>query len=327
MQEHVREVQLGLRLATQSFRARPQRVGWLVGSGRSGTTWLSSLLNADKTMREVFEPVHKLHAPLMSRSHEHPYFRAGSTPEAWKKWQSDVFEGRYITRRTDRDNVGKNPAGARKLLVKDVFACGMIAANLAAHPEVAPALIMRHPIAVALSKRAHANWLWTWSPESFLEQPQWVEDHLAMHVDVLEQVAREGSVLEKLVAVWAILQRSALRSAPPEAMPILHYESTVLDPWTSVSALAEHPAWKGILTAEKRQVCAAAKKVSFVSKSTDAKAVLNSARWMTEVTPEERTACECVLEKMGVAGWHDDKGLPMPDVIQVWREAQIPPLT
>ena len=137
MQEHVREIQLGLRMATQSFRARPQRVGWLVGSGRSGTTWLSSLLNADNTMREVFEPVHKLHAPLMSRSHEHPYFRAGSTPEDWKKWQSDVFEGKYITRRTDRDNVGKNPAGARKLLVKDVFACGMIAANLDAHPEVA----------------------------------------------------------------------------------------------------------------------------------------------------------------------------------------------
>ena len=38
-------------------------VGWMVGSGRSGTTWLASLINADHTMREVFEPVHPLFFP------------------------------------------------------------------------------------------------------------------------------------------------------------------------------------------------------------------------------------------------------------------------
>ena len=131
------------------------------------------------------------YVPLMKGGADHPYFRPGELPVEWRTWQSEVFSGRHITKRTDRDNVGRNPAGARKLLVKDVFACGLIAANVAAHPDVAPALVMRHPIAVALSKQAHSDWLWTWSPEAFFTQSSWVEDHLGPHVDALTRVARE----------------------------------------------------------------------------------------------------------------------------------------
>ena len=326
LQEHVREVQLGLRVATQALRPPPERVGWLVGSGRSGTTWLASLLNADATMREMFEPVHRLHVPLMKGGADHPYFRPGELPAEWRTWQSEVFSGRHITKRTDRDNVGRNPAGARKLLVKDVFACGLIAANVAAHPDVAPALVMRHPIAVALSKQAHSDWLWTWSPEAFFTQSLWVEDHLGPHVDALTRVAREEGVLPQLVAVWAVLQHVALRSASPAVMPILHYESSVLDPWASVQELSAHPSWKGMVTANEQQVQAAAHRVSFVSKSAKASALPNPARWMNKVSSEDRAACERVLDDMGMADWHNGDGLPVPDAIQAWREAHFPPL-
>ena len=140
-------------------------------------------------MREVFEPFFCIHFSVRPRA---PIFQARSVPKAWRKWQQDVFEGRYITRRTDQDNLGRNPANAGKLLIKDVFACGMVAANLANHSAVAPALIMRHPIAVALSKKAHKHWFWTWSPEVFLGQSEWVEDHLLRHKDFLTRTAKEA---------------------------------------------------------------------------------------------------------------------------------------
>ena len=326
LQELAREAQLSWRLATQGFRPKPKRVGWLVGSGRSGTTWISSLLNADASMREVFEPIHVLHSPLMSKGPEHPYFRPDQVPRAWRKWQQDVFEGRYITRRTDQDNLGRNPANAGKLLIKDVFACGMVAANLANLSAVAPALIMRHPIAVALSKKAHKHWFWTWSPEVFLGQSEWVEDHLFRHKDFLTRTAKEGSVLEKLVAVWAVLQATTLRSAPATALPILHYESTVIDPWLSVKSLSKHPSWEGMLTASEEQVLAAAQRASFVSKSADASRFPDPTNWTSKVTPAERRACERVLDEMGMAGWHDAQGLPVSEAIQDWRDAQRPPL-
>lgn len=326
LQEHTREAQLGFRMATQGFRPAPERVGWLVGSGRSGTTWLASLLNADGTMREMFEPVHRLHAPLMKGGVDHPYFRPDEVPEDWRAWQAKVFRGRYITKRTDRDNVGRNPANARKLLVKDVFACGLIAANLKARPELAPALIMRHPLAVALSKQAHSDWLWTWSPEAFVHQRKWLEDHLTGQAEVLMRVAREGSVLEKLVGVWAVLQRTALRSAPSESLPILHYESAVVDPWAAVKRLSEHPSWRGMLTANAQQVRGAAERLSFVSKSAAPHTLPNPGRWMSKVANHERKACEQLLSDLGMEGWHDDKGMPVDAAIQAWRDAHFPPL-
>ena len=63
----------------------------------------------------------------------------------------------------------------------------------------------------------------------------------------MSRVAREEGVLPQLVAVWAVLQHVALRSASPAVMPILHYESSVLDPWASVQELSAHPSWKGMV--------------------------------------------------------------------------------
>lgn len=326
VQEHIRELRLGMRMLSHRFRPAPERVGWLVGSGRSGTTWLASLINADATMREMFEPVHALHVPHMIGGPEHPYLRPGQQEEPWASWQAQVFNGRYITQRTDRDNVGRNPANAQTLLVKDVFACGMVGAVLENHPSVAPALVMRHPIAVALSKQAHRDWLWTWTPAAFLRQPKLVEDHLGDWVDSLTRIDREGSELAKLVAVWAVLQYVALSANSTHRMPILHYETAVLDPWAAMQGLREHPAWDGMITASEDQVMAAAQRLSFVSKSTKPQSLPNPTRWRTYVEEAVVRECNAVLKTFGMEGWHDDEGLPAPEVIQAWRNAHAPPL-
>jgi len=327
VREHIHEALLYGRIFTHKFRRPPQKVGWLVGSGRSGTTWLASLVNADATMRELFEPVHKLHVPHMKEGPDHPYLRNGEVSKEWAKWQSDVFQGRYITCRTDRDNIYRNPANARKLLVKDVFACGMVGAGMSAHPKLATALVMRHPIAVALSKQVHRDWHWTWSPRAFMDEPKLVEDHLSDVVDDLERISREGSELANLVAVWAVLQRLALRSAPQERMPILHYERAVLDPWGAVKELGAHPSWEGIITANEEQVLSAAKRISFVSKAVKLQSLPNPARWKNKVDSPTMNECALVLKALGMEGWHNHEGFPEPEVIQAWRDAQTPPLT
>ena len=182
-EEWSREARLRARVVLQPWRRAPKSVGWMVGSGRSGTTWLSSLLNADCTMREVFEPVHALHVERMKGGATHPAYAEDPT---WDAWLVDVFRGRHITRRTDRDNVGRNPAGAHKLLVKDVFATGLLSAPAA--QKVSKLLVMRHPLAVALSKQAHRHWHWLWSTQEFLDQPGWRDGVLSPWVDMLTKV-------------------------------------------------------------------------------------------------------------------------------------------
>ena len=319
-EEWTREARLRARVAFQPWRRAPESVGWMVGSGRSGTTWLSSLLNADCTMREVFEPVHVLHVERMKGGATHPAYAEDPT---WDAWLADVFGGRHITRRTDRDNVGRNPAGAQKLLVKDVFATGLLSAPAA--QGVSKLLVMRHPLAVALSKQAHRHWHWAWSTQEFLDQPGWRDGMLSPWVDMLAKVDREGTEMERLVAVWAVIQRISLMSSSAEDLPVIHYERAVQDPWGEVEALKRNQGWDKLISASESEVMAAAGRVSFVSKSADATALPNPTRWTQSVEVEDRVRAERLLDQLGMAGWHDDRGMPVPEAIQAWREAHAPP--
>lgn len=319
-EEWTREAMLRARLTFQPWRRAPKSAGWMVGSGRSGTTWLSSLLNADCTMREVFEPVHVLHVEQMKGGATHPAY---AEDPMWDAWLAGVFRGRYITRRTDRDNVGRNPAGARKLLVKDVFATGLLSAPAA--QGVSKLLVMRHPLAVALSKQAHRHWHWAWSTQEFLDQPGWRDGMLSPWVEMLTKVDREGTEMERLVAVWAVIQRISLMSLSAEELPVIHYERAVQDPWGEVVALKENRGWNELISASEYEVMAAAGRVSFVSKSTDTTALPNPTRWMQSVQAEDRVRAERMLDQLGMADWHDDRGMPVPEAIQAWREAHVPP--
>ena len=319
-EEWTREARLRARVAFQPWRRAPESVGWMVGSGRSGTTWLSSLLNADCTMREVFEPVHVLHVERMKGGATHPAYAEDPT---WDAWLADVFGGRHITRRTDRDNVGRNPAGAHKLLVKDVFATGLLSAPAA--QGVSKLLVMRHPLAVALSKQAHRHWHWAWSTQEFLDQPGWRDGVLSPWVDKLTQVDRVGTEMERLVAVWAVIQRISLVSLSAEELPVIHYERAVQDPWGEVEALKRNQGWDKLISASESEVMAAAGRVSFVSKSADTNALPNPTRWTQSVEVEDRARAERLLDQLGMAGWHDDRGMPVPEAIQAWREAHAPP--
>ena len=46
---------------------------WLVGDGRSGTTWIANLLNADNSYREMFEPFHPQKVPQAKQFEENMY--------------------------------------------------------------------------------------------------------------------------------------------------------------------------------------------------------------------------------------------------------------
>lgn len=148
---------------------------------------------------------------------------------------------------------------------------------------------------------------------------------LSPWVEMLTKVDREGTELERLVAVWAVIQRISLMSLSAEELPVIHYERAVQDPWGEVVALKENRGWNELISASEYEVMAAAGRVSFVSKSTDTNALPNPTRWMQSVQAEDRVRAERMLDQLGMAGWHDDRGMPFPEAIQAWREAHAPP--
>ena len=90
-------------------------------------------------------------------------------------------------------------------------------------------------------------------------------------------------------------------------------------------ALKRNRGWDGLISASELEVLAASGRVSFVSKSADTTTLPNPARWMQSVETDDRARAERLLDRLGMAGWHDDRGMPVPEAIQAWREAHAPP--
>ena len=91
---------------------------WLVGDGRSGTTWVSSLINHDGTRREMFEPFHPYLIPQVAPFQPHQYLRGGADYPAIYAVAQRIFSGRFCHPRTDqRQRIGRHQG----LLVKDIF--------------------------------------------------------------------------------------------------------------------------------------------------------------------------------------------------------------
>jgi len=79
-------------------------VVWIVGDARSGTTWLSRLINHKKKYREMFEPFHPHFVKEMDFLSMHQYLRPHDSHPQLEKAAADVFSGKLIHRRIDSAN-------------------------------------------------------------------------------------------------------------------------------------------------------------------------------------------------------------------------------
>ena len=71
---------------------------WLIGDGRSGTTWVSDLINHDKKYREMFEPFHPKIVRDMNFIMPHQYIRQNDSNEKLTALASNIFRGELATK-------------------------------------------------------------------------------------------------------------------------------------------------------------------------------------------------------------------------------------
>lgn len=123
---------------------------WLVSDGRSGSTWLSDLINSDRAYRELFEPFH----PHIVNKARHfalfQYLRPEDTNSPAGEFLRLVFSGKFKHLRSD---VSKPRLFYKGLLVKDIFAHLLMPWVNQNISHVKKILLIRNPFAVALSKQ------------------------------------------------------------------------------------------------------------------------------------------------------------------------------
>jgi hypothetical protein len=207
---------------------------WVCGDGRSGTTWLSNIINHDNRYRFLFEPLHPVFGLPKDTGPEFRYMSPDANDPALSRLLGNVFLGRVTSRFVNKHN---KRSFYRSVLVKDIFAHLYIRWADAQFPTVKKVVIIRNPLSVALSKRRLQDWVWLTDPRRFLEQDMLMQDHLRPHEDLIRQ---RWTFVESQVLIWSIIHHVLFKQCEKRNIHFLFYEDLCFDPDTAVNGLFQY---------------------------------------------------------------------------------------
>ncbi len=201
---------------------------FLAGSGRSGTTWVSGIINHRNGFRLVFEPFHPDRVGVCKNFRRKQYLRPDDRREEYLEAARRVLTGRIRSPWTDRLN---RKFVVRRRLIKDIRAnllLGWMRENFPGMPII---VLLRHPCAVAASRLALG---WRANLSEMMEQDELVEDFLGpVEADI--RAARDD--FERHVFSWCIENYVPLRQFGPEEIYLAFYENLVARPEDEIPRL------------------------------------------------------------------------------------------
>jgi Sulfotransferase family len=201
---------------------------FLAGSGRSGTTWLSEVINHSGGYHYVFEPFNPARVGAFGQFRSKQYLRPDDTREEFLKPASLALTGALKSSWTDRFN---RALVARRRLIKDIRAnllLGWMRANFPGMPIV---LLLRHPCAVVASRLALG---WKDNLSETMEQQDLVEDFL-LPMETEIHAARDA--FERHLILWCIDNYVPLRQFAPGEIHLTFYENLLINPEAELQSL------------------------------------------------------------------------------------------
>jgi hypothetical protein len=196
---------------------------WLLSDGRSGSTWVSSMLNNNGKALEVFEPFH----PEINGHCDElvPYAYNQSLCESSKiiELYSKVFSGKLLHRRANFDNRRVKYSG---MVVKDVFACLSSYAIHQHFKEVKVVILLRNPFDVVRSKERTAQRGWTWPTDLsvYTDNSSLLEKLTPRQISLIREIAKRDNFVEKQMVYWALCYFVMLNSFESNDYYLLFYE-------------------------------------------------------------------------------------------------------
>ena len=295
-----------------------REVIWLVGDGRSGTTWVSDLINWKKRYREMFEPFH----PRLVKGMEHfalnQYLRPDDTDSKYTNTMYSAFSGRFRNERVDSRNL--RLVFYCGLLIKDIFANLLIGWVNNHLPEVKKVFIIRNPFAVALSKRRMKNSIWMTEPREFLKQKALCDDHIQPFEDVIASVGSD--YVERQVMIWAIIHYVPFKQLSRNGIYILFYEELYSRPEEELLRLFSYLGGDGSTRVDRRLISRVR------SPSRTAGKVSNIVRgdspiaaWKSQLSAEQIDKGLKILERFGLQQIYGTDLMPTKEAVDKLLES------
>lgn len=275
--------------------AASRPVAWIVGDGRSGTTWLSEILNHDCWAAEVFEPFHPM---LVDTMRDMVPFQVPPGSGGWPRFRAivdSVFGGSF---RHPRATPSPEHFESRKgMIIKDIFAHLMVPWVLNRHPHVRTIVILRHPFSVAASKVALNDACWMRDSAALLEQPSLRSTWSASWQ---KELRGASSQFCKYVATWCAIHRELLGSLRSGQVKVVFYEALLSTPLAKIRELRD---WIGSPLGAQAADGAWEELLDRPSRVSDQDPVARSSRlskWQSKISADETAAGMRILERFGL---------------------------
>ncbi len=208
---------------------------WVTGDGRSGTTWLSDLINWEGRYRVLFEPFHPTLVKEVKDFDFFQYLKADDHESSLGDFLRTVFSGRFKHFRADTSQIRLMYEG---LLVKDIFSNLMIPWVHHNLPTVKKVMVIRNPFAAALSKQNKQGWTWMTDPKDFFNRTDLFNDHLHRFEKVIATVGDD--FIENQILIWAIVHYVPFQTLNSQDIHIVFYEDLVSNTTQQLKTLFQY---------------------------------------------------------------------------------------
>jgi hypothetical protein len=201
---------------------------FLAGSGRSGTTWLSQIINHRRRFRYVFEPFNPREVVPFAHFRTKQYLRPDDRREEYLEPARLALTGGLRDPWIDRFN---GRIVARRRLIKDIRAnllLGWMRANFPGMPII---LLLRHPCAVVTSRLALG---WRENLSETMEQQELVEDFL---LPMEPEIRAAQGDFERHLFLWCIDNYVPIKQFGPGEVHLTFYENLLARPEEELQSL------------------------------------------------------------------------------------------
>lgn len=308
--QHIKQL---LRPSNQTFIAANALIGrfkhpvWVIGAGRSGTTWLCNLMCSRHKYRFLFEPFHPSHNPEAKFLPEHYYLKPGESNPKLDKLAKKVFNGSAFFPNSDPANKHKLFDG---LLVKDITANLFAYSLRKINPSIDIILLIRNPFAVALSRQNKPKWEWFNRPEALLMQQQLKRDFLEPFKEFITGISSKDDFILKQILLWSVTHYIPLQQFRKNQIQIVFYEDLVHhtshELYRIETALRNKSSeFQDALSEDIKY--RPSKTTSLSSKQLRKK---SPSDWKNHINEHQLTQGNMILEKFGLNFLYDENGYP-----------------